>query len=208
MIDDAAIAAYRAELEERDAKKLADLESELDVLQRSDDIRHKRRIQRLLDVWSHALTPLDVVEALGLTPMQYVARYGSDRLNRFVAAWAGNSTQAAVEAGYGVKRQSASATATQLMQMPVVVAAIKEKIRDGITGKILSVQELQVLWSQDAIWSEDPKVRQQAREALAKTLGGFVTKSETTVQGGERPLAVEHKMPDSVARLLDEHLGR
>ena len=208
MIDDAAVAAYRAELEDRDAKKLAELEADLDFLQRSDELRHRRHVERLLDMWSHATVSLDVAEALGLTPLQYVAKYGSDKLNRFVAAWAGNNTQAAVEAGYGIKRQSASAAASLLMQIPLVVAAIKEKIRNGITGKILSLQELQVLWSRDAVWAEDAKTRHKAREALAKTFGAFVTKTETTLQGGDKPVGVEHKMPDSVARLLDEHLGQ
>lgn len=208
MIDDAAVAAHRAELEDRDAKRVAELEAQLDFEQRSDELRHRRHIERLLDVWTHATVTLDVAEALGLTPLQYVARYGSDRLNRFVAAWAGNNTQAAVEAGYGTKRQSASSTASLLMQIPLVVAAIREKIRNGIAGKILSLQELQVLWSQDAIFGETAKERHNAREALAKTLGAFVTKNETTLQGGEKPVQMEHKMPDSVARLLDEHLGQ
>lgn len=203
----AAIEAYQAELKERDDRKLAELEAELDFLERSDDIRHKRKVQKLLDAWSHALTELRVVDALGLTPLQYVAQYGGDKLNRFVAAWAGNNTQAAVDAGYGTKRESASAIAGLLMQMPVVVAAIREKIRSGLTGKILSLQELQVLWSQDALFAEGHKARHQAREALAKTFGAFVSKNETTLNGGDKPVKVEHKMPDSVARLLNEHLG-
>jgi hypothetical protein len=207
MIDDGAVAAYRAELADQDAKRVAELESRLDFEARSNELRHRRHIERLLDCWSHATVTADVAEALGLTPLQYVARYGGDRLNRFVAAWSGNSTQAAVEAGYGTKRQSAASTSTLLMQVPLVFAAIREKIRNGITGKILSLQELQVLWSQDALFGEDPKTRHQAREALAKTFGAFVQKNETTLQGGEKPLSMEHKMPDSVARLLDEHLG-
>lgn len=188
MRDNAATDAYRAELKARDNKRIAELEVELDYLERSDKLQHRRHIARLLDTWSHALTPLSTVEALGLTPLQYVARYGSDRLNRFVAAWAGNNTQAAVEAGYGVKRQSASTTAALLVQMPVVWAAIREKMRNGITGKILSLQELQALWSQDAIFSEDPMARHKAREALAKTYGAFIQKVETqdkTVPKGE-----------------------
>ena len=204
---DAALQAYQAELKERDDRKIAELEAQLDFEQRSNDIRHRRHIERLLDCWSHATITLDVVEALGLTPLQYVAKYGSDKLNRFVASWAGNNTQAAVEAGYGIKRESAAVIAGLLMQMPVVVAAIREKIRGGLTGDILSIQELQILWSQDALFGDDPKTRHQAREALAKTLGGFMTKGEMTVQGGDRPVKMEHKMPDSVERLLNEHLG-
>ena len=204
---DAALQAYQAELKERDDRKIAELEAQLDFEQRSNDIRHRRHIERLLDCWSHATITLDVVEALGLTPLQYVAKYGSDKLNRFVASWAGNNTQAAVDAGYGTKRESAASTAGMLVQIPLVVAAIREKIRAGLTGKILSLQELQVLWSQDALFGDDPRTRHQAREALAKTLGGFMTKGEMTVQGGDKPVKVEHKMPDSVARLLDEHLG-
>ena len=203
----AALEAYQAELKERDDRKLAEMEARLDFEARSDELHHKRHLRRLLDVWPHALTELRIVDALGLTPLQYVAQYGSDKLNRFVASWAGNNTQAAVEAGYGIKRESAAVIAGLLMQMPVVVAAIREKIRGGLTGDILSIQELQILWSQDALFGDDPKTRHQAREALAKTLGGFMTKGEMTVQGGDRPVKMEHKMPDSVERLLNEHLG-
>lgn len=176
-----ALEAYRAELKAHDDRKLAEMEHALDLEQHSDDLRHRRHIERLLEVWAHALTPLKTVEALGLTPLQYVAQYGDDRLNRFVAGYMGKGTgtQAAVEAGYGVKRQSASATASLLVQMPVVMAAVREKIRSGITGKILSLQELQILWSQDAIFGADQKTRHQAREALAKTFGAFVQKVET-----------------------------
>lgn len=203
MQDNVALEAYRAELKERDDRKAADLEARLDFEQRSDELKHKRHIERLLEYWPHATVTLDVAEALGLTPLQYVAQYGSDKLNRFVAAWRGNNTQAAIEAGYGLKRSSASAAGTMLMQIPLVYAAIREKIRGGITGKILSLQELQVLWSEDAVYGEDPKIRHQAREALAKTYGAFVQKGEMTVQGGEKPVQHEHAVS---AVLLDDRI--
>lgn len=193
MADNGTLEEYRAELEARDAKKLAEMEAALDFEQRSDELRHRKHIERLVEVWSHALTPLRVVEALGLTPLTYVAQYGNDKLNRFVAAWAGNNTQAAVEAGYGTKRTSASSAASMLMQMPVVVGAIREKIRNGITGKILNLQELQVLWSQDALFGEDSKTRHQAREALAKTYGAFVTKTENKTELSFSDIAEELK---------------
>lgn len=197
---DVKVEAYRAELEERDRKLLAELEARLDFEARSEDIRHKRHLQRLLDVWSHALTELRIVDALGLTPMQYVAQYGGDRLNRFVACWAGNNTQAAFEAGYGTKRESAASAANLLMQMPVVVAAIREKIRNGITGKILSLKELQVLWSQDAIFGEDGVTRHKAREALAKTYGAFIQKVETNDKG----TAAKGEMTPDLKELMDD----
>lgn len=206
----APLEAYLAERKEQDDKKIADLEARLDFEARSDALHHKRHLQRLLDVWPHALTEMRVVEALGLTPLQYVARYGDDKLNRFVASYMGpgSGAQTALEAGYGVKKSSAGSAANLLLQMPVVAAAIRERMREGITGRILTLQELQVLWSRDALLAESSRERHQAREALAKTFGAFVTKSETTLQGGEKPVRMEHKMPDSVARLLDEHLGQ
>lgn len=200
MADNEELEKYRAELAARDAKKLAEMEAALDFEQRSDELHHRRHIERLLNVWSHALTPLEVVEALGLTPLQYVAQYGSDRLNRFVASWQGNNTQAAVEAGYGIKRQSATATASLLVQMPVVWAAIREKIRAGITGKILSLQELQALWSEDALFNPDPSIRHKSREALAKTYGAFIQKVETNDKGA----AAKGEMTPDLKELMDD----
>lgn len=168
-------------LEQVHAKRIAELEAELDFKARSEEARHKAYLDRMLELWKEALTPMSTVELLGLTPLQFVARYGSAKINNFVALYTGKGSggRSAIAAGWGGSKERASSIASMLLGMPVVVAAIQERFRQGVQGHIASVEEIQARLSDEMRFAETSKDRRGAMELLLKSHGALVQKTES-----------------------------
>lgn len=166
------------ELRKKNDLELAALELEIDQAQRSDALRDRKLCESMVNTWKEALVPLSVVEALGMTPLGYVGKYGTDKINAFVAAWNGNTAQAARDAGY-----TCPTTGYMLYKMPVIRAAIRERERKGVASHIYSAEQLKAFWS-GLVRNEDVEVkdRLKASESLGKALGLFVQKTEVELK--------------------------
>ena len=177
-------------LEEKHRLLLAAEEAELDYKIRSDDLKDRKFIESLVNTWKWALTTSAVVEALGMTPLQYVAQYGNERINAFVAAWNGSTAQAARDAGY-----THPTTGYLLYRMPVIRAAIRERERNGVAQQIYNSEQLKAFWS-GLVRNEDIEIKERikASEALGKALGMFVQKTE---------VAIKDNYEDRLARLKE-----
>lgn len=168
------------ELKARHAKQIEELEARLDLEARSDELIHKRHLDKLTELWRDALTPTSTAEALGLTPSEFVARYGSDRIIAFVANYMGKGTgtRAAALAGYNGSKAYQCQVAAMLLTMPMVVAAINEKVLAGLKGPVLSLNDIMCKLSQEAMFAETSKDRRAALETLAKMQGAFEPKKD------------------------------
>lgn len=91
---------------------------------------------------------------------------------RFVDAYQGNATQAALAAGYSIKR--ASEIGYQLLQKTTIVLAIKARQAIEASPVIASRQERQAMWTAMMRDPElDPKHRLKASELLGKSEADF-----------------------------------
>ena len=168
------------ELKARHAKQIEALEARLDLEARSDELIHKRHLDRLTELWKDALTPISTAEMLGLTPSEFLARYGNEKIVAFVANYMGKGTgtRAAAIAGYGGSKAYQCQIAGMLTTMPMVVAAINEKIIEGLKGPVLTLNDIMRKLSQEAMFAETSKDRRAALETLAKMQGAFDPKKD------------------------------
>ena len=166
--------------EARAEKHLKELQDRLDLEARSDELVHKRHLDKLTELWKDALKPVSLAEMLGMTPGEFVVEYGSPKIATFVANYMGKGTgtRAAALAGYNGSKAYQCQVAGMLTTMPMVVAAINEKIIEGLKGPVLTLQDIMRKLSQEAMFAETSKDRRAALETLAKMQGAFDPKKD------------------------------
>lgn len=104
---------------------------------------------------------------MALTPKQ----------KKFVEAYSGNATEAAITAGYS--RNRASEIGYQLLQKTTVSDAIHEREAIESRSRIATRQERQMFWT--AIMFDETRevgIRLRASELLAKSEGDFLERVE------------------------------
>lgn len=92
---------------------------------------------------------------------------------RFVSAYDGNATRAAIEAGYG--ERWAASNIDKLLKNTEIQAAIREREEKRVNSLILSREERQIFWSnvvRDP--DEDMKNRLKASELLGRSEGDYL----------------------------------
>lgn len=96
---------------------------------------------------------------------------------RFVEAYSGNHTQAAIDAGYSAK--SAEKIGRDLLRIPTVAKAIREREAKEIKPLIANRQKRQEFWTKvmNDRWAKMPD-RLKASELLGKSEGDFLEKVE------------------------------
>jgi len=113
----------------------------------------------------------------------------TDKQQRFVDAYMGNATQAAIDAGYSEK--TAEVQGSRLLRNAKVLEAIKNRQMERKTNTIASREEIQQFWTDvmTGLESEDMKDRLKASELLAKSEGYFLERHEVMGKDGA-PLAI------------------
>lgn len=98
------------------------------------------------------------------------------RQRKFVELYDGNGTQSAKKAGYTGSDKVLGETARDLLENPVVSAAIRARETKELRPSVATRRERQEWWT---TWLRDPKLemaaRQKASELLAKSEGDFTT---------------------------------
>lgn len=108
----------------------------------------------------------------------------SVKQRRFVEAYDGNATAAAIAAGYSPK--TARSVGQENLTKPDIAKAIKDRENKRMESTILTREERQAFWS-DIIRSEDEKnimAKLKASELLAKSEGDFLDRHELTGKDG------------------------
>lgn len=102
---------------------------------------------------------------------------------RFVAAYCGNATEAAREAGYSTK--TAAFIGAENLKKPQISKAIKERRDKRLASLIATREERQQFWT-NLMRDEDRKEadRLKASELLAKSEGDFLERRELTGPNG------------------------
>ena len=96
---------------------------------------------------------------------------------RFVDAYDGNATKAAIAAGYSPR--SAYAVGQENMKKPVILAAIQAREKERNAPLIMTREERQTMWSEIARdKGERTQDRLKASELLGKSEGDFVERRE------------------------------
>lgn len=97
----------------------------------------------------------------------------TDKQQRFVEAYDGNATQAAIAAGYSEK--SAEKLGHDLLKIPKVVAAIQKRQNKAVRPLIANREARQKFWTETML---DPEAkmpdRLKASELLGKSEGDFL----------------------------------
>ena len=103
------------------------------------------------------------------------------RQRRFVEAYAGNGTEAAIAAGYSPR--SATEQASRLLNRPAVAEAVRGREAAELEPIIANRRQRQQFWSDTMRdTAEDIKVRLKASELLAKSEGDFLDRVEVTAR--------------------------
>lgn len=109
----------------------------------------------------------------GLTPMQ----------RKFVEAYCGNATEAALAAGYSPK--NVGPNADHILRNPKVKKALEERARSQISPLIASRSDRQKFWTETM---SNPKVsmkdRLKASDLLARSEGDYIERREISGPGG------------------------
>lgn len=108
----------------------------------------------------------------------------SVKQRRFVEAYDGNATAAAIAAGYSPK--TAYSAGQRMLKNVEILTAIQERENKRMESTILTREERQAFWS-DIIRSEDEKnimAKLKASELLAKSEGDFLDRHELTGKDG------------------------
>jgi phage terminase small subunit len=108
----------------------------------------------------------------------------SVKQRRFVEAYDGNATAAAIAAGYSPK--TARSVGQENLTKPDIAKAIKDRENKRMESTILTREERQAFWS-DIIRNEDEKnimAKLKASELLAKSEGDFLDRHELTGKDG------------------------
>lgn len=101
----------------------------------------------------------------------------TEKQRKYVEAYAGNGVAAAIAAGYSPR--SADKISRDLLRIPTIAAAIRDRERENIRPLIASRVERQEFWSntmRDA--NEDARNRLKASELLGKSEGDFLDRIE------------------------------
>lgn len=110
----------------------------------------------------------------------------STKQKRFIAAYNGNATAAAIEAGYS--ERNADKIGPQLMANPRIIAAIQAREKERNENAIATREERQRFFTAIMRDNEQPtRDRIRATELLGKSEGDFVDRTELTGADG-RPL--------------------
>ena len=107
----------------------------------------------------------------------------TDKQQRFVDAYNGNATQAAIAAGYSEK--TARSMGRENLTKPYILAEIRSREVKRRTPMIASREERQAFWSatmRDT--GEDMKNRLKASELLGKSEADFVERQEISGVNG------------------------
>jgi len=107
----------------------------------------------------------------------------TDKQQRFVDAYDGNATQAAIAAGYSEK--TARSMGRENLTKPYILAEIRSREVKRRTPMIASREERQAFWSatmRDT--GEDMKNRLKASELLGKSEADFVERQEISGVNG------------------------
>ena len=103
----------------------------------------------------------------------------TERQRRFVAAYDGNATQAAVIAGYS--ERTAEWIGPQVLRIPHVQAAIRERCEVERRHLVMSRVERQEMWTRISQDEAAPlRERLRASELLARSDGDFLDRVEHT----------------------------
>lgn len=108
----------------------------------------------------------------------------SVKQRRFIEAYDGNATAAAIAAGYSPK--TAPFIGAENLKKPKILESIKDRENKRIASTILTREERQAFWS-DIIRNEDEKnimAKLKASELLAKSEGDFLDRHELTGKDG------------------------
>jgi len=104
------------------------------------------------------------------------------RQARFVEAYTGNATKAALDAGYSAK--TARSIGQENLTKPDIVAAIQAREGSRMESSIMTRRERQELWSAIARDAEaDVRDRMRASELLGKSEGDFFDRVGVTNEG-------------------------
>ena len=128
------------------------------------------------------------------------------RQKRFIGAFEGNATEAARLAGYSPK--TADKIASQLMDKPEIITAIRERENARSSAEIMTREQRQIFWTAIARDPEQPtKDRLRASELLAKSEGDFIERREVTGADGEplipnglQPLQIQFELVKALHR--------
>ncbi len=102
---------------------------------------------------------------------------------RFIEAYTGNATEAAILAGY--RKQSARAIGAENLTKPNIIAAIQAREQNRLAKSVLTREERLIWWS-DMMMDKGQKTadRLRASELLARAEGDFLDRVEHTGPGG------------------------
>ncbi len=101
------------------------------------------------------------------------------RQKRFVAAYDGNATRAAIAAGYSPRW--AGTNSSKLLRNTEIQAAIMEREKEELSGLIATRKERMEFWTQ-VMNNEEARVtdRLKASELLGKAEGDFLNRIDLT----------------------------
>lgn len=103
----------------------------------------------------------------------------TSKQRRFVAAYEGNGTAAAREAGYKGEAGTLAVTAYHLLRNPKVRDAILKREEGTLAKLVMTREERQELWSEIAADpSLEPRDRLKASELLGKSQADFTERLE------------------------------
>jgi len=106
---------------------------------------------------------------------------------RFIEAYTGNATKAAIAAGYSEK--TAYRIGAELLQKTSVKGAIQQREEQRLSEVIASREERQTFWSAIMRDSEEKTAdRLKASELLAKSCGDFLERIDAHVTKSEPPI--------------------
>ena len=125
----------------------------------------------------------------------------TSKQQRFVAAYAGNATEAAIAAGYS--RKTAAFIGAENLKKPQIAKAIREREAESMRPQIASREERQKFWT--AIMrdeKQETRDRIKASESLGKSEGDFLDRHDLTSSDG----SMSPKQPHSPAEVMAELL--
>ena len=106
---------------------------------------------------------------------------------RFIEAYTGNATKAAIAAGYSEK--TAYRIGAELLQKTSIKGAIQQREEQRLSEVIASREERQTFWSAIMRDSEEKTAdRLKASELLAKASGDFLERIDAHVTKSEPPV--------------------
>jgi len=108
----------------------------------------------------------------------------SVKQRRFIEAYNGNATEAAIAAGYSPK--TARSQAQRMLTNVDISKAIYDRENERIDSLIMTREERQALWSEIARdKDENIMARLKASELLGKSEADFIERKEVTGKDGE-----------------------